>query len=111
MRCSKGLDLCLQADRGAYVCPGPRQKTGGGSGANLAASVREILSEVDKDNDGRIDYQEFCDMMRGQVGLPHQTLVEGLGPLIQGNKTCMKPAHSVCDWPVMLCPWRSFCSH
>lgn len=55
------------------------QKTGGGGGANLAASVREILSEVDKDNDGRIDYQEFCDMMRGQVGLPHQNLAEGVG--------------------------------
>ncbi len=33
----------------------------------MQTSVREILAEVDKDNDGRIDYQEFCDMMRGQV--------------------------------------------
>ncbi len=41
------------------------QKSGGG--ANVQTSVREILAEVDKDNDGRIDYQEFCDMMRGQV--------------------------------------------
>ena len=70
MRCLKCLAVCLQADCGARVWPVPRQKTGGGGGANLAASVREILSEVDKDNDGRIDYQEFCDMMRGQVGLP-----------------------------------------
>ena len=23
---------------------------------------------MDKDNDGRIDYAEFCDMMRGQNG-------------------------------------------
>lgn len=75
----------------------PRQKTGGGGGANLAASVREILSEVDKDNDGRIDYQEFCDMMRGQVGPPQLSLVACLGPLIQGSKTCMQPAHSVFD--------------
>ncbi|KAK9835373.1 hypothetical protein WJX81_005486 [Elliptochloris bilobata] len=40
------------------------RRTGGG---NLQTSIREILAEVDKDGDGRIDYQEFCDMMRGQT--------------------------------------------
>nr|DAD23359.1 TPA_asm: hypothetical protein HUJ06_024822 [Nelumbo nucifera] len=28
------------------------------------ASIREIISEVDTDNDGRINYEEFCTMMR-----------------------------------------------
>ncbi|ESQ38126.1 hypothetical protein EUTSA_v10028617mg [Eutrema salsugineum] len=28
------------------------------------ACAKEIISEVDKDNDGRIDYAEFCSMMR-----------------------------------------------
>ncbi|KAH6768813.1 calcium-dependent protein kinase 21 [Perilla frutescens var. frutescens] len=27
-------------------------------------SIREIISEVDTDNDGRINYEEFCAMMR-----------------------------------------------
>lgn len=26
--------------------------------------IKEILEDVDKDNDGRIDYEEFCNMMR-----------------------------------------------
>ncbi|OVA10537.1 Protein kinase domain [Macleaya cordata] len=29
------------------------------------ASIKEIISEVDADNDGRINYEEFCAMMRG----------------------------------------------
>ncbi|KAK3188371.1 hypothetical protein Dsin_027932 [Dipteronia sinensis] len=28
------------------------------------ATIREIISEVDTDNDGRINYEEFCTMMR-----------------------------------------------
>ncbi|GKV38264.1 hypothetical protein SLEP1_g46190 [Rubroshorea leprosula] len=27
-------------------------------------SIREIISEVDSDHDGRINYEEFCTMMR-----------------------------------------------
>ncbi|KAK2412825.1 calcium-dependent protein kinase [Trifolium repens] len=34
------------------------------------ATIKEIISEVDTDNDGRINYEEFCAMMRS--GLPHQ---------------------------------------
>ena len=41
-----------------------------GCAGNLASSIQEILAEVDKDGDGRIDYQEFCDMMRGQACHP-----------------------------------------
>ncbi|XP_040958592.1 calcium-dependent protein kinase 21 isoform X2 [Gossypium hirsutum] len=29
------------------------------------ASIRAVISEVDTDNDGRINYEEFCTMMRG----------------------------------------------
>ncbi|KAK9268977.1 hypothetical protein L1049_000744 [Liquidambar formosana] len=34
------------------------------------ATIREIISEVDSDNDGRINYDEFCAMMRS--GTQHQ---------------------------------------
>ncbi|XP_057754958.1 calcium-dependent protein kinase 2-like [Arachis stenosperma] len=33
------------------------------------ATIKEIISEVDTDNDGRINYEEFCAMMRS--GTPH----------------------------------------
>uniref|UniRef100_A0A2P2JVH8 EF-hand domain-containing protein n=1 Tax=Rhizophora mucronata TaxID=61149 RepID=A0A2P2JVH8_RHIMU len=34
------------------------------------ASIREIISEVDTDNDGRINYEEFCAMMRSGTQHP-----------------------------------------
>ncbi|XP_057960663.1 calcium-dependent protein kinase 2-like [Malania oleifera] len=34
------------------------------------ASIKEIISEVDTDNDGRINYEEFCTMMRSGVQHP-----------------------------------------
>lgn len=37
------------------------------TGDNVGVEIRNILKEVDKNGDGRIDYEEFCDMMR-QVG-------------------------------------------
>ena len=33
-------------------------------GGSSTAAIEEILSDVDKDGDGRIDYEEFCSMMR-----------------------------------------------
>ena len=42
-------------------------------------SIKEVLEEVDKDGDGRIDYDEFCTMMRGseaptlQGGVPSRS--------------------------------------
>jgi calcium-dependent protein kinase len=29
------------------------------------STIKDIISEVDTDNDGRINYEEFCAMMRG----------------------------------------------
>lgn len=34
------------------------------------ASIKEIISEVDTDNDGRINYEEFCTMMRSGTPQP-----------------------------------------
>jgi hypothetical protein len=34
----------------------------GGAGA-LAGHIKQILAEVDRDSDGRIDFEEFCAMM------------------------------------------------
>ena len=34
------------------------------AGDNVTVEIRNILKEVDRNGDGRIDYEEFCDMMR-----------------------------------------------
>ncbi|XP_010529441.1 PREDICTED: calcium-dependent protein kinase 21 [Tarenaya hassleriana] len=37
-------------------------------------SIREVIAEVDTDNDGRINYQEFCAMMRSGTTQPQGKL-------------------------------------
>lgn len=39
-------------------------------GMGEEATIREIISEVDTDNDGRINYEEFCTMMRSGTQQP-----------------------------------------
>ncbi|KAH6757473.1 calmodulin-domain protein kinase 9 [Perilla frutescens var. hirtella] len=39
-------------------------------GVGDQATIKEIIDEVDSDNDGRINYEEFCNMMR--TGNQHQ---------------------------------------
>ncbi|GFZ22011.1 calcium-dependent protein kinase 33 [Actinidia rufa] len=39
-------------------------------GMGDAATIKEIISEVDSDNDGRINYEEFCTMMRSGTQQP-----------------------------------------
>lgn len=51
--------LCIGASSGCAL-----QKV---AGANVSNEVKNVLKEVDRNGDGRIDYEEFCDMMR-QVG-------------------------------------------
>ena len=34
------------------------------AGASVGVEIKNILKEVDRNGDGRIDYEEFCDMMR-----------------------------------------------
>ncbi len=34
------------------------------AGDNVGSEIKNILKEVDRNGDGRIDYEEFCDMMR-----------------------------------------------
>lgn len=41
---------------------------------NTDKNIQQILSEVDKDNDGRIDYAEFCAMMLGTQDAPSKLL-------------------------------------
>ncbi|KAK7245856.1 hypothetical protein RIF29_40708 [Crotalaria pallida] len=38
------------------------------------ATIKEIISEVDTDNDGRINYEEFCAMMRSGMQHPGQLI-------------------------------------
>ncbi|KAA8523676.1 hypothetical protein F0562_010099 [Nyssa sinensis] len=39
-------------------------------------TIKDIISEVDTDNDGRINYEEFCAMMRSGTQQPGQALLE-----------------------------------
>ncbi|KAK8946342.1 Calcium-dependent protein kinase 2 [Platanthera zijinensis] len=39
-------------------------------GMSDASTIKEIISEVDTDNDGKINYEEFCAMMRSGIQQP-----------------------------------------
>ncbi|XP_010929942.1 calcium-dependent protein kinase 2 [Elaeis guineensis] len=39
-------------------------------GIGDASTIKEIISEIDTDNDGRINYEEFCAMMKGGMQQP-----------------------------------------
>ncbi|KAG1368313.1 calcium-dependent protein kinase 19 [Cocos nucifera] len=43
-------------------------------GIGDASTIKEIISEVDTDNDGRINYEEFCAMMKGGIQQPVKLL-------------------------------------
>ena len=47
-------------------------------GPSAAKEIEKMISEVDRDGDGRIDYKEFCQMMRKGEALiePNATMRE-----------------------------------
>ena len=45
------------------------------AGANVSSEIKNILKEVDRNGDGRIDYEEFCDMMRKVISLRPRVLL------------------------------------
>ena len=53
------------------------------AGANVGSEIMNILKEVDRNGDGRIDYEEFCDMMRqvtpvSTVGILAQVILQDM---------------------------------
>ncbi|KAF6259322.1 hypothetical protein COO60DRAFT_1270184, partial [Scenedesmus sp. NREL 46B-D3] len=54
-----------------------------GDAAAVAEHIKDILADVDKDNDGRIDYEEFCTMMRQGNDEVRRRCLQGL-PVLQG---------------------------
>ncbi|KAK1326197.1 Calcium-dependent protein kinase isoform 2 [Acorus calamus] len=58
----------FDTDHSGYITRDELEKAMKEYGMGDDASIKEIISEVDTDNDGRINYDEFCAMMRS--GLP-----------------------------------------
>ncbi|KAF2285756.1 hypothetical protein GH714_007651 [Hevea brasiliensis] len=63
----KTMDLSLQA---LFITTDELETAMKDFGMGDDATIKEIISEVDTDNDGRINYEEFCTMMR--TGNQHQ---------------------------------------
>ncbi|CAD6260001.1 unnamed protein product [Miscanthus lutarioriparius] len=51
-------------DDSGYITRDELQQAMAEYGVSDEASIKEVLDEVDKDKDGRIDYEEFVEMMR-----------------------------------------------
>ncbi|XWS18202.1 hypothetical protein CRYUN_Cryun32bG0022800 [Craigia yunnanensis] len=58
------VDYCLHFTLKWYITKDELETSMKEYGMGDEASIREVISEVDTDNDGRINYEEFCTMMR-----------------------------------------------
>ncbi|CAI9292555.1 unnamed protein product [Lactuca saligna] len=61
----------FDTDNSGYITMDELEKAMKEYGMGDEATIKDIISEVDTDNDGRINYEEFCAMMRS--GTTHQT--------------------------------------
>ncbi|XP_024992661.1 calcium-dependent protein kinase-like [Cynara cardunculus var. scolymus] len=60
----------FDADNSGYITMDELETAMKEYGMGDEATIKDIISEVDTDNDGRINYEEFCTMMRS--GTAHQ---------------------------------------
>lgn len=60
----------FDTDNSGYITMDELEKAMKDYGMGDEATIKDIISEVDTDNDGRINYEEFCTMMRS--GTTHQ---------------------------------------
>ncbi|KAI3495200.1 hypothetical protein L2E82_40269 [Cichorium intybus] len=60
----------FDTDNSGYITMDELEKAMKEYGMGDEATIKDIISEVDTDNDGRINYEEFCTMMRS--GTTHQ---------------------------------------
>ncbi|XP_072956791.1 calcium-dependent protein kinase 2-like [Typha angustifolia] len=60
----------FDADNSGYITRDELESALIDHGMGDATTIKEIISEVDTDNDGRINYEEFCAMMRGGIQQP-----------------------------------------
>ncbi|XVF40746.1 hypothetical protein PTKIN_Ptkin01aG0140000 [Pterospermum kingtungense] len=54
-------------DNGGYITKDELETAMKEYGMGDEGSIKEVIFEVDTDNDGRINYEEFCTMMRSEV--------------------------------------------
>lgn len=60
----------FDTDNSGYITMDELEKAMKEYGMGDESTIKDIISEVDTDNDGRINYEEFCTMMRS--GTTHQ---------------------------------------